>query len=101
MSCSEGEGVCNFVTDCDRRGGGGNTLVTFTPKDETIQNAKIPKKIVGLTLIEALCIQKHKIWETLKKLKFANLMTFFTKVVKLKCNESESFFNQSSDFWSV
>ena len=30
------------------------TLVSFTQKDETMQNAKNPKKIVRLTLVDAL-----------------------------------------------
>ena len=32
----------------------GGTLVSFTPKDETMQNAKKPKKIVRLALIDDL-----------------------------------------------
>ena len=33
-------------------------IVSFTPKDETMQNAKNPKKIVRLTLIDALMCPK-------------------------------------------
>ena len=36
----------------------GGTLVSFTQKDETIQNAKTPKKIAKLTLIDALMYPK-------------------------------------------
>ena len=34
------------------------TLVSFTQKDKTMQNAKKPKKIVRLTLIDALMCPK-------------------------------------------
>ena len=37
-------------------------MVSFTPKDETLQNAKKPKKIARLTLINALMCPKTNKW---------------------------------------
>ena len=39
-------------------GGGGGTMVSFIPKDETLQNVKKPKKIVRLNFLDALMCPK-------------------------------------------
>ena len=51
--------------------GGGSTLVSFTLKDETMQNPKNPKEIVSLTLIFALMCPKTQNLGKIKKLKIA------------------------------
>ena len=50
----------DYITDHKGKTGrkGGPTLVSFTQKDETMQNTKNPKKNVRLTLIDTLMCPK-------------------------------------------
>ena len=56
---SKGDNIFGLFQVGGPGGGGEGTLISLTPKDKTIQNAKKPKKVVSLTLIgDLICPKK-------------------------------------------